>query len=185
MTWFACEDRASYEQTRAPFFQTGLRGSNKEVAWASCPCLARLPTLPGGPRLSRKLFRTSAFQCRIKWVGTGSVDAILGSNAGCAIRGLRLLCFAENCLAMPRKKRGFGRGSIIWKAQRLSGICAKILGDATLRQLGFESWREKEPELVVEGHKPPIKSGIVQARKTKAVADIQSFGDMSSPRQDV
>jgi DNA-cytosine methyltransferase len=68
----------------------------------------------------------------------------------------------ENGRAMLRKKRQLRRRGIIGKTQRLSGIRTEVLGNAALRDLGFESRRKQEAELVVECDESAVESGIVQ-----------------------
>jgi hypothetical protein len=43
-------------QTHAAFFQPDLRETTMEVAWASCPCLARFLAQACGSRFMNKVF---------------------------------------------------------------------------------------------------------------------------------
>lgn len=73
---------------------------------------------------------------------------------------------------MLGKKCQVRRRGIVGKAQRFTSMRPKIVGDAALRQIGFELWRKQESKIVVECNESTIKSGGVQTRETKPIADI-------------
>jgi hypothetical protein len=87
--------------------------------------------------------------------------------------------------AMLRKERRFWKNCVLWQAEWFTCIGAEILGNGALRKLLLESRRKNQTEVVVKRNQEFVKGGVVKPGQAKAVADIEPFGGMRAPRQDV
>lgn len=90
----------------------------------------------------------------------------------------------ENLQSMFGEERRIGEHGITGEMERLFLVVGKIMFQRGQCQFRFEARREYEPHVAVERYQPAIEGSVVQTRKAKAVADVETFRDVLAPKEE-
>lgn len=88
-------------------------------------------------------------------------------------------------LAMEREECGIGRNGVRGQMHLLARIVCERGFHRVLRQEILQAFGDQEPEFVVEGDQPLVECGVVEAVEGDAIADVEAFGLVAGPGQDV
>ena len=144
-------------------------------------CLAERTALESRHRLTDKLAKIK----KAEFITDDMKFKVLGMEINNWLKQLLSALFLKNHVAMIAEKFRIRFGKFIWEANRFSGKRNEILFQRWLREKLLQAIAQDHIQAFIKGNQAGIKRSIVNRRKAKTVAWIQTLFRKFTPRFDM